>query len=40
MTTTSKNKWNPWESCQKYAVKLLRNAKILHELDDLIFYGQ
>ena len=41
MTTTSKKKkWNPWENCQKYALKLLWNVNIWQELDDLIFYGQ
>ena len=41
MTITSKKKnWNPWENCQKYALKLFWNAYIWHELEGLIFYGQ
>ena len=35
-----KKNWNPWENCQKYALKLFWNAKTWHELEDLIFYGQ
>ena len=41
MTTTSKKKkQNLLENCQIHALKLFCNAKTLHELDDLIFYGQ
>ena len=32
--------WNPWEDCQKYALKLFWNAYIWHVLEDLIFHGQ
>ena len=31
---------NPWENCQKYALKLFWNAKTWHVLDDPIFCGQ
>ena len=41
MTITIKKKnWNPWENCQKYALKLFWNAYTWHVLEDLIFYGQ
>ena len=42
MTIMSKKKknWNPWENCQKYALKLFWNAETWHVLEDLIFYGQ
>ena len=40
MTIISKKKnWNPWENCQKYALRLSWNADIWHVLDP-IFYGQ
>ena len=40
-TITSKKKnWNPWETCQKYALKLFWNAFSWHVLDDPIFYGK
>ena len=40
-TTTSKKKnWNPWENCQKYALKLFWHVYTWHVLDDLKFYGQ
>ena len=35
-----KKNWNPWETCQKYALKLFWNACTWHVLEDLIFYGQ
>ena len=37
---SKKKKWNPWERCQKYALKLFWNAYTWHVLEDLIFYGQ
>ena len=41
MTITSKKKsWNPWENCQKYALKLFWNACTWHVLEDSIFNGQ
>ena len=41
MTTTSKKKkWNLWENCQKYPLKVFWNAHTWHVLDDLIFYGR
>ena len=41
MTVISKKKnWNPWENCQKYALKLIWNAKTWHVLEDPIFHGQ
>ena len=41
MTTTSKkNKQNLLENCQVHDLKLLCNAYIWQDLDDLIFYGQ
>ena len=41
MTIISKKKnWNPWENCQKYALRLFRNAYTWHVLEDLIFFGQ
>ena len=41
MTTTSKRKkWNLFENCHKYALKLFWNACTWHVLEDLIFYGQ
>ena len=40
MTIISKKKnWNPWENCQKYALKLSWNACTWHVLEDLIFYS-
>ena len=40
MTIISKNKkWNPWENCQKYALKLFWNAANWHVLEDVIFHG-
>ena len=39
-TTSKKKKWNPWENCQTYALKLFWNACTWHVLEDLIFYGQ
>ena len=35
-----KKNWNPWENCQKYALRLSLNACTWHELEDPIFYGQ
>ena len=35
-----KNNWNPWENCQKYALRLFWNAYTWHVLEDLIFHGQ
>ena len=41
ITIISKKKsWNPWENCQKYALKLFWNAYTWHVLEDLIFHGQ
>ena len=40
MTIIPKKTWNPWESCQKYALKLFWNAYTWHVLEDLIFCGQ
>ena len=41
MTIISKKKnWNPWENCQKYALRLSWNAFSWHVLDDPIFFGQ
>ena len=41
MTTTSKKKkWNLWENCHMYALKLFWNASTWHVLEDLIVYGQ
>ena len=40
MTIISKKNWNPWENCQKYALRLFWNACTWHVLDDPIFYGQ
>ena len=40
MTITSKKNWNPWENCQKYALKLFWNACTWHVLENLIFSGQ
>ena len=37
---SKKKNWSPCENCQKYALKLFRNASTWHILDDLIFYGQ
>ena len=37
---SKKKNWNPWENCQKYALKLFGNAYTWHVLNDLIFYGQ
>ena len=37
---SKKKNWNPWENCQKYALKLFWNACTWHVLEDLIFYGQ
>ena len=37
---SKKKKWNPWENCQKYALKFFWNAYTWHVLDDPIFYGQ
>ena len=34
---SKKKNWNPWENCQKYALKLFWDAYTWHELDDLIF---
>ena len=34
-----KKKCNPWENCQKYALKLFCNAYIWHVMEDPIFYG-
>ena len=34
MTIISKKNWNPWESCQKYALKLFWNAYTWHVLED------
>ena len=39
-TTLKKKNWNPWENCQKCALKLFWNACIWHVWEDLIFYGQ
>ena len=36
----SNKNWNPWENCQKYALRLSWNGKIWHVLEYLIFYGQ
>ena len=36
---SKKKNWNPWENCQKYALKLFRNAYTWHVVDDPIFYG-
>ena len=39
-TIISKRKnWNPWDNCQKYALKLCWNADTWHVPEDLIFYG-
>ena len=39
-TIISKRKnWNPWDNCQKYALKLFWNAYTWHIQEDLIFYG-
>ena len=35
-----KKKWNRWENCQKYALRLFWNAYTWHVLEDPIFYGQ
>ena len=35
-----KKNWNPWENCQKYALKLFWSAYTWHVLEDPIFYGQ
>ena len=35
--TIKKKNWNPWENCQKYALKLFWNAYTWHVLEDLIF---
>ena len=35
-----KKNWNPWENCQKYALKLFWNAYTWHVLEDPIVYGQ
>ena len=41
MTIISKKKnWNPWENCQKYALKMFLKCLYLAQLEDLIFYGQ
>ena len=40
MTVISKKNRNPWENCQKYALKLSWNVETWHVLEDLIFYGQ
>ena len=41
MTIISKKKnWNPWENCQKYALKLFWGVYNGHVLDDLMFCGQ
>ena len=32
--------WNPWENCQKYALKLFWNVYTWHVLEELIIYGQ
>ena len=37
---SKKKNWNPWETCQKYALKLFWNASTWHVLEDPIFYGQ
>ena len=40
-TTNSKKKnWNPWENCQKYALKLFWSAYTWHVFEELIFYGR
>ena len=36
---SKKKKWNPWENCQKYALKLFWNV-FLARIEDPIFYGQ
>ena len=35
-----KKNWNPWENCQKYALRLSWNIYSWHLLEDPIFYGQ
>ena len=41
MTITSKKKnWNPWETCQKCALKLFLNTYTWHVLLDPIFHGR
>ena len=40
ITTSKKKKWNPWESCQKYGLKLYWNVDTWHVLEDPIFHGQ
>ena len=41
MTIISKKKnWNPWENCQKYALKLFWNAYTWHVLEDPKIHGQ
>ena len=34
------DKRGPWKNCQKYALKLFKNACTWHVLEDLTFYGQ
>ena len=40
ITSKKKKKWNPWENCRKYALKLFWKAYTWHGLGDRIFYGQ
>ena len=40
ITTLKKKNWNPWENCQKYALRLSLNTYTWHVLEDLIFNGQ
>ena len=37
---SKKNNWNPWENCQKYALRLSWNDYTWHVLEDPIFKGQ
>ena len=37
---SQKKNWNPWENCQKYALKLFWNAETWHVLEGPVFYCQ